>query len=137
MKNYLPAILLTLTWAGGAYAQPSGAAVTSTEVNKIILGNYPAANYRAATVITDPATISAGLLNDISPDSLKAYLIMLNGFQNRNTFSDTNSTTFGIGAARRWVYNKFQQYSAANEARLRPAYLTFTYSPSSAGCGST
>jgi len=136
MKTYLPAFLLTLAWVGGAYAQ-SGETVTSTEVNKILLGNYTPANYQATSVITDPATISAGLLNDISPDSLKAYLIMLNSFQNRNTFSDTNSSTFGIGAARRWVLSKFQQYSAANDDRLRSAYLTFTYNPSSASCGST
>src|SRR5262249_19196201 len=43
-------------------------------------------------------------------------------------------STFGIGAARRWVFSKFQQYSAANENRLRPAYLTFTYNPATAGC---
>jgi hypothetical protein len=136
MKSHLPGFLLALAWAGGAYAQ-SGEAITSTEVNKIILGNYTPSNYQASTVITDPATVSAGLLNDISPDSLKAYMFMLNSFQNRNTFSDTISTSFGIGAARRWVLGKFQQYSALNENRLRPAYLTFNYSPSSAGCGST
>lgn len=125
-----------LVWAGGANAQTS-MAVTSTEVNKILLGNYTPSGYTATTVITDPAVVSAGLLNDISPDSLKAYLFALNGFTNRNTFSDTNSSTFGIGAARRWVFSKFQQYSAANENRLRPAYLTFTYNPSSAGCSGT
>jgi hypothetical protein len=136
MKNYLPAILPMLAWAGGAYAQ-SGEAVTSTEVNKIILGNYNAANYQAANVITDPSVVSAGLLNDISPDSLRATLVMLNSFQNRNTFSDTNSTNFGIGAARRWILGKFQQYSAANDSRLKSAYLTFTYNPSSASCQGT
>ncbi|HEY4111647.1 M28 family peptidase [Puia sp.] len=137
MKNYLPALLLILLWGEGAYAQPSGEAVTSSEVNKIILGTYNASSYPATTVITDPAVVSAGLLNDISPDSLKAYLVMLNSFQNRNTFSDTNSTSFGIGAARRWVFSKFQQYSSANDSRLRPAYLTFNYAPSMAKCGGT
>ena len=132
MKNHMPALLLTLACAGNAYAQ-SGEAVTSSEVNKILLGNYSPANYQATNIITDPATISAGMLADISPDSLKAYMIMLNSFQNRNTFSDTNSSSFGIGAARRWVLSKFQQYSAANESRLRSAYLTFTYS----GCSSS
>ena len=136
MKNQWLAIPLMFLWAGGAYAQ-SGAAVSSAEVNKIILGNYTPSNYQAANVITDPATVSAGLLNDISPDSLNAYMFMLNSFQNRNTFSDTNSNNFGIGAARRWVLSKFQQYSAANENRLRPAYLSFNYNPSSAGCAST
>lgn len=136
MKNHLPAVLLTLVWAGGAYAQ-SGEAITSSEVNKIVLGNYVASNYQATTVITDPATISAGLLNDISPDSLKAYLFMLNSFKNRNTFSDTSSATFGIGAARRWVLSKFQQFSALNDNRLKSAYLTFNYDPEDANCDAT
>jgi hypothetical protein len=133
MKNVFPALLPMLIWGGGAHAQ-TGMAVTSNEVNKILLGNYIPSAYKASTVITDPATISTGLLHDISPDSLKAYLVTLNGFQNRNTFSDTNSSTFGIGAARRWVLGKFQQYSAANENRLRPAYLTFSYNPITANC---
>jgi hypothetical protein len=136
MKKVIPATFLLLSWGGGACAQ-TAMAVTSAEVNNILLGSYRPADYQATTVITDPATVSAGLLHDISPDSLRAYLLALNNFQNRNTFSDTNSTTFGIGAARRWVYSKFLQYSAANDNRLRPAYLTFTYSPSSAGCSGT
>jgi Zn-dependent M28 family amino/carboxypeptidase len=136
MKNLFPALLPMLIWVGGAYAQTS-MAVTSTEVNKILLGNYTPSTYTATTVITDPTVVSAGLLHDISPDSLKADLFALNGFTNRNTFSDTTSSTFGIGAARRWVFSKFQQYSAANDNRLRPAYLTFTYNPSSAGCSGT
>ena len=133
MKNYLPAVLLMLACGEGTNAQ-SGEAVSSNEVQKIILGNFTPAMYQATTVITDPAVISSGLLNDISADSLKADLLALVGFQNRNTFSDTSSTTRGIGAASRWIFNKFLQYSAANDNRLRPAYLTFTYAPASAGC---
>src|SRR5262249_16385752 len=83
---------------------------------------------------TDPNTISQGLMNDISADSLTADLFALNSFQNRNTFSDTASATFGIGASRRWVYNKFIQYSQANGSRLQTGSLKFTYNPSSASC---
>jgi hypothetical protein len=133
MKFLLPAVLLTITWGECTYAQ-NNQAVSSTEVNKILLGTYNSVNYQATTVITDPDVISAGLLSQISTDSLKADLYALAGFKNRNTFSDTSSTSRGIGAARRWVYSKFQQYSLANEGRLKPAYLWFDYSPSSAGC---
>lgn len=133
MKFLLPAVLLTITWGECTYAQ-TNQTVSSTEVNKILLGTYNPVNYQATTVITDPDVISAGLLNQISTDSLKADLYTLAEFRNRNTFSDTSSTTQGIGAARRWVYSKFQQYSAANQGRLRPGYLWFDYSPSSAGC---
>ncbi len=64
-------------------------------------------------------------MNNISPDSLKADIIMLSTFKNRNSGSDTISTVFGIGAASKWVHQKFQQYSVANEDRLIPFYLTF------------
>ena len=100
MKFLLPVVLLTITWGECTYAQ-NNQAVSSTEVNKILLGTYNPVNYRATTVITDPNVISAGLLSQISTDSLKADLYALAGFKNRNTFSDTSSATRGIGAARR------------------------------------
>lgn len=136
MKNLLPALLLTITWGGSTYAQ-SNMSVSSTEVNKILLGTYTPASYQASVLITDPDIISTELMNRISADSLKADLIALANFKNRNTFSDTVSNTRGIGAARRWVYSKFQQYSAANEGRLKPAYLWFDYAPSLESCSGT
>jgi hypothetical protein len=136
MKILLPAILLTITWGESTYAQ-TNESVSSSEVTRILVGNYNPLTYQASTIITDPDVISAGLMNSISADSLKADLIALANFKNRNTFSDTTSNTKGIGAARRWVFSKFLQYSAANEGRLKPAYLWFQYKPSSAGCSST
>lgn len=133
MKALSLAFALGIVCATGAIAQ-SNESVTSTVVNNILLGNYTPSTYQAATVITDPNTISAGLLQNISADSLSANMFMMNSFQNRNTFSDTTSASFGIGAARRWVYNKFLQYSQAAGSRLQVGYLKFTYNPSSAGC---
>ena len=133
MKILFPVAALLLLAEAGVHAQ-SNMSVTSTEVNNILLGTYNPSAYTATTVITDPSTIAAGLLNDISADSLKADLFALNAFYNRNMFSDTTSTTTGIGAARRWIYSKFAQYSALNENRLRPGYLKFTYAPSTYGC---
>src|SRR5215831_17277940 len=114
MKILFPVAALLLLAGAGVRAQ-SNMSVTSTEVNNILLGSYNPASYQASTVITDPATIAAGLLRDISVDTLRADLFMLNSFYNRNMFSDTTSTTTGIGAARRWVYSEFAKYSAANE----------------------
>jgi hypothetical protein len=136
MKNLVGIICLTLMGGGRAYAQ-TNMLVTSTEVANILKGSYTAATYQASTVISNPNIISAGLVSGISPDSLKADLFAMRGFQNRNTFSDTVAANRGIGAARRWVYNKFLQYSSVNENRLRVAYLRFDYSPSSAGCAAT
>ena len=126
-------LILCLSTGAAAFAQ-SNESVTSATVNNILLGNYTASTYQAATVITDPNVISQGLLGNISADSLTATLYALNSFQNRNTFSDTSSATFGIGATRRWVYNKFVEYSQASGSRLQVGYLKFTYNPSSYPC---
>jgi len=126
MKNLLSVVLLILLWDCGSYAQ-THMSVSSIEVDNILKGNYDPLSYQASTVITDPSVISSGLLSRISPDSLKTDLFAMRRFQNRNTFSDTVSSTRGIGAARRWVYNKFLQYSNANGNRLKVAYLQFDY----------
>jgi hypothetical protein len=46
-----------------------------------------------------------------SADRLEADVRALAGFGTRNTFSDTLSTTWGIGAARRWIKAQFDEIS--------------------------
>ena len=135
MKNY-PVIFFLLMQGGGVIAQ-TGPSVSNPVVLTILKGAYNPADYAASNVIIDPDTISAGLLHNISPDSLKASLFKMRSFQNRNMFSDTSSATRGIGASRRWVYDKFLEYSKASGNRLQVSYLQFSYNPSphtSVGC---
>jgi hypothetical protein len=138
MKKYHIILILFLATGlcltGFAAVAQTNESVTSTVVKNILLGNYTPSTYQATTVITDPNVISQGLLSNISADSLTADLYALNSFENRNTFSDTSSATTGIGASRRWVYNKFLQYSQVNSNRLQVGYLKFTYIPSSYPC---
>ena len=97
---------------------------TNSRADEVLKGNYNALDYLPSTVT--PLAEIPGLLQDqVSPDSLKKYLEVLSTFQNRNTGSDTVSQTTGIGAARRWVYQKFQEFSSRNENRLLTAYLQF------------
>ncbi len=98
---------------------------TNPVAEQIMLGSYNPANYVATNVITNPATISTEINSRVSTDSLLAYLHGLRSFQNRNTGSDTVSATKGIGAARRWVHDKFQQFSTQNDNRLVVSYLQF------------
>lgn len=121
------AVIFLLLWQGGELFAQTGPSASNPVVANILKGAYSPSSYPASIVITDPDAISTGLLNDISGDSLKATLFKLRSFQNRNTFSDTNSATRGIGAARRWVFSKFKQYSAVNGDRLQVSYLQFTY----------
>jgi hypothetical protein len=101
---------------------------TNPVAEQVMLGNYDPAAYLPATVIDDPDSIARGINARVSTDSLFSYLDALRRFQNRNTGSDTVSATKGIGAARRWVYGKFQEFSAQADNRLIPSYLQFDLS---------
>jgi hypothetical protein len=98
---------------------------TNPLAGQILLGNYDPDDYAASSPVTDPAVIAAGIDAGVSPDSLKSYITHLSQFGTRNTGSDTVSQTAGIGAARRWVHQKFEDFSAQNEGRLIVSYLQF------------
>jgi hypothetical protein len=122
-------LLFAASFSAIAFAGYSQGNILSTNATaeQVMQGNYTPSTYQASNVIDDPATIAQEISSRISPDSLHAYLEGLRVFQNRNTGSDTVSNTKGIGAARRWIYSKFQQFSAANENRLIPSFLQFDY----------
>src|SRR5215212_4235651 len=48
-------------------------------------------------------------LADVDPAHIRHTDSMLVSFGTRNTFSDTVSTTRGIGAARRWIFSEFER----------------------------
>lgn len=99
---------------------------TNPLAENVLLGNYNPADFSPGDLNpVDPFAVGADIQARISSDSLKSYILRLSAFGNRNTNSDTVSNSFGIGAARRWVYNKFSQYSAANGNRLLVSYFQF------------
>lgn len=69
----------------------------------------------AGELVTDPVSdvvpaVDPGinrLITEVSQQQLTAYVRRLQEFGTRNAFSDTQSETFGIGAARRWIFNEF------------------------------
>ena len=61
-------------------------------------------------VSLDPDIVA--LLTEVSQDSLFNAVETLYEFQTRNTASDTLSMTTGVGAARRWVRDRFAEYGA-------------------------
>ena len=64
----------------------------------------------------------AAVLADVSPARIRATDSALVSFGTRNTFSDTLSSTRGIGAARRWLYAQLQQSSRECSGCLRVEY---------------
>jgi hypothetical protein len=98
---------------------------TNPQIFNILKGDYDPQVFLPAYVVDDPSVISAALATGINPDSMKATLIALQAFYNRNTASDTVSESKGIGAARKWVLTQFDRYSASQGGRLVTGYLQF------------
>ena len=115
------ASVITLNLSG--FAQ-SNFVVTSAAANSVLHGAFNPAAY-ALGGTASPRSISAAIYQDLNADSLKAYIVQLASFENRNTGSDTLSSTRGIGAARRWVYQSFQRFSSQQNGRLIPSYFQF------------
>ncbi len=82
----------------------------------------------SAGAIAPPGTDAevAALVDSVNADSLRSTIITLQNFFTRHTNSDTVSTTVGIGAARRWVYDRFVDISNQNDGNLQVSFDSFT-----------
>lgn len=98
---------------------------TNPDILQILKGNYDPENFMPPFPVSDPASISESLIGLVNPDSMKATLLALRRFHNRNTASDTVSADTGIGAARKWVLSQFDRYSQQQFDRLITGYLEF------------
>jgi len=58
------------------------------------------------------------MVKQVSTDSLKAYVTKLVSFGTRSTLSSTTNKQKGIGAAREWVVQKFNEFGKSSNGRL-------------------
>lgn len=58
------------------------------------------------------------MVSDIAVDSLKSYINQLVAFKTRNTLSTQKNPKRGIGAAKNWVLNKYNQFARQSNGRL-------------------
>jgi hypothetical protein len=65
------------------------------------------------------------LVNTVSQQQLMAYVQTLENFGTRNSFSSVDRDNFGIGAARRWIFDEFTR---VGNGRLQVAYDDFLLS---------
>ena len=90
-------------------------------------GNYNPLLYNPTVVINHPDSIVKVFLKQVSADSIHANLDKLSTFYTRHSASDTTSLTTGIGAARRWAFQKFSEIGSRSSNRLLPSYLQFDH----------
>jgi len=124
MKSGIPFLVIWLC-ASPILLGQTNILVTNLAADAVIKGAYNPATYASSVPAADPLAIAEALSARISPDSLKDIITRLSAFGTRNTGSDTLSDARGVGAARRWIYDKFESYSAAAEGRLLVSYLQF------------
>lgn len=116
--------LLLAIIAGFSFSQ-TNITISNANAQGILMNTHNPATYTPTVWIDDPTTIINGLISDVSPDSMHAWLETLDSFGTRNSGSDTSTTYRGIGAARKWIHSKFEQFSARNDNRLEVGYLDF------------
>jgi hypothetical protein len=85
------------------------------------------ATFSQTTIIRD--TTIENMVKEVSPDSLKYYITSLVAMGTRNTLSTQTDNKRGIGAARKWVLNKFKQFAASSNGRLTAFIDTTTLFP--------
>jgi hypothetical protein len=58
------------------------------------------------------------MVKQVSPDSLRSYILKMVSFGTRSTLSTTTDKKKGIGAAREWVVEKFREFAAGSNGRM-------------------
>ena len=101
---------------------------TSLSCKKKSVVTSPSTPDSSRTQVTFPADNQdiVDIVASISEDSLRCHVETLVGFYTRHTNADTISSERGIGAARRWVYRKFQEISVTSGGRLEVYYENFS-----------
>ncbi len=69
------------------------------------------------------------MVNEVSKDSLQSYIKKLVSFGTRNTLSTQTDAGKGIGAARNWVLNRFNEFAKQSNGKLTPFIDTTTLQP--------
>jgi hypothetical protein len=86
-------------------------------------------NYLYSQTIIQRDTEIEHMVKDVSSDSLQLYIKQLVNLGTRNTLSTQNNASRGIGAARKWVLDKFKYIAKQSNGRLTAFIDTTTLQP--------
>lgn len=87
-----------------------------------------ALNGSAQQVIQRDPIISA-MLAEVSPDSLRSHIDKLVSFGTRHTMSTVTDPKRGIGAARKWVLSRFNEFAKQSGGRMTATIDTWMLQP--------
>src|SRR5258705_4889390 len=67
------------------------------------------------------------MVTEVSAKNIESTIRKLVSFGTRNTLSEQDNPTRGIGAARDWLFGEFQKAAAASEGRMTVEKQTFEH----------
>ena len=100
----------------------AGAAVPALD------GGTPAAA-QSQGITHGPTPFVQRILADIKPARIEQYDRMLASFGTRHTLSSQDDPNRGVGAARDWIFDQFQQSAAASGGRMTVEKQSFVQPP--------
>lgn len=114
-RHFLLSILLMFLVTGCALlSPPPKPSIPTPGPTALLLELQLAANNSNDSIIDPVSNIIPAvdpeivfLMENVSKQNLMGYVQTLENFGTRNTFSETERDDFGIGAARRWIFNEF------------------------------
>src|SRR5258706_11587098 len=99
------------------HMRPRTAVLVSTLVSSFVFG-LAAGNARA-----EPAKpVIEKIAGEVSAERMEKTIRRLVSFETRNTLSETESDTRGIGAARRWIKSELDACAKANGGRMKGGF---------------
>ncbi len=87
-----------------------------------------ASNSNAQKIVKRDVKIEQ-MVNEVSSDSLSAYINKLVTFGTRSTLSTDETPNRGIAASRRWVLSKFQEFAQTSNGRMTAKIDEWTLEP--------
>lgn len=100
----------------------------SSRIFSFIILSFFSVKTFSQTIIQRDTSIQ-NMVSEVSPDSLRSYISQLVDFGTRHTMSSTTDKKQGIGAARKWVVQKFQQFASRSGGRMTAFVDTTTLQP--------
>ncbi|HEY8690009.1 MAG TPA: M20/M25/M40 family metallo-hydrolase [Chitinophagaceae bacterium] len=94
----------------------------------LIAGFLSLHNLFAQTIVQRDPEIEQ-MVKEVSSDSIKSYIKTLVAFGTRNTLSTQTNLKRGIGAARIWVLQRFNEFAKQSNGRLSAIIDTTTLQP--------
>lgn len=82
----------------------------------------------AQSIINRDAEIAA-MVKEVSADSLQSYIKSMVAYGTRHTLSTQSDANKGIGAARIWALNQFNEFAKRSNGRMTAFIDTVTYKP--------